>query len=69
MSFRFYAEAMYGNEFYQVVCENLQTGRLVVLKDSLSLIEARAFAEKMEALADNTKLPIEDRNESDIDAR
>ena len=63
MSFRFYVEAMYGNEFYQVVCENLRTGRLVVLKDSLSSIEARVLAEKMEASADEKKLPVEDGDE------
>ena len=49
MSLRVYAESMYGSMLWQVVREDLVTGRHSVVKSHLSQSEARTLTEKIQA--------------------
>jgi hypothetical protein len=69
MSKRYNAEAMYGNALWQVVSEDLLTGRRSIVEKNLSIFDAYQLLGKLQREADEPAVgcPEKDGNTSELE--
>ncbi len=66
MPIRYYAESMYDSQYWQVVCEDLETQRCSIIGKNLSAMSARGIAEKLQKAVDRDVSQSDDFREQSL---